>query len=279
MDTKVGSSFYSSFSDAKKIAKNAEKLVKAIVHGKEREVRRLIEKGVDINKKDENGRLPLIIAWDASRKNKNIVNYLIDEMIRQDQSPVLMACENNNEDLLKYLWENGFDLNQGDDNGITPLLVACERGYRNLVEYLVRHGADVNQGDNDGVTPLLVACEKNYVDLAKYLLECGAQINIKDRMGRVPVLLAWENKRLLGYFVDEMTMFEEKTFGDILLILACKTGDEYLARWLIDEERATTHNKRYLDKESLTNETKKMKITHMDKEKHNEYVEMKFSRI
>ena len=43
-----------------------------------------------------------------------------------------------------------------------------------MVQYLVQQGADINQADNDGITPLSVASSEGHTAVANYLREQGA---------------------------------------------------------------------------------------------------------
>ncbi|KAG4094856.1 hypothetical protein H8356DRAFT_1690909 [Neocallimastix lanati (nom. inval.)] len=72
-----------------------------------------------------------------------------------------MACEKRNEKIIKYLGEQGVDVNEGNDWAETPLhdayinkkkkdrwaktplLIACNNENENIIKYLVKHGADI----------------------------------------------------------------------------------------------------------------------------------------
>lgn len=53
--------------------------------------------------------------------------------------------------------------------------------YFDIIKYLVEQGADVNAKDNKGIVPLLYV-RSNY-EIVKYLIENGANINVKDTNG------------------------------------------------------------------------------------------------
>ena len=42
---------------------------------------------------------------------------------------------------MKYLYQNGADINEKNENGQTPLLLAALHGYRSVVKYLYKKGA------------------------------------------------------------------------------------------------------------------------------------------
>ena len=55
----------------------------------------------------------------------------------------------------------------------SPLLVACEEGQMEEVSKLLEEGANINQRGEEGMTPLLVAVEGRRVDVVRALLTAG----------------------------------------------------------------------------------------------------------
>lgn len=89
------------------------------------------------------------------------------------------------------------------DDRLTPLHIACERGNLELITYLVEHGADINAKTdptkdillsgyryNDGTTPLHIACKSGRLEIIKYLAEHGAEINIINEHDETPLSIA-----------------------------------------------------------------------------------------
>jgi ankyrin repeat protein len=90
-------------------------LYDAIATGNESLVRRLIERGADVNLR--------------SRKNG---------------SPLGMAVAKENEEMVRLLIEDGADVNATGGWYGTPLIAAAYKGNLKLVDLLLAHGADVN---------------------------------------------------------------------------------------------------------------------------------------
>lgn len=55
--------------------------------------------------------------------------------------------------------------------GRTPLFVACENGQIDVVKLLLQHGADISLGTIYNTTPVMIAAQKNHPDIVKLLLE------------------------------------------------------------------------------------------------------------
>ena len=62
-----------------------------------------------------------------------------------------------------------------DENGATLLMRAVEDGDLDAVKFLLENGADVNARDANGVTPLGLAMSKGNRDVAEYLMQHGAK--------------------------------------------------------------------------------------------------------
>src|SRR5262249_48468744 len=59
--------------------------------------------------------------------------------------------------------ENGADINETDNRGLTALHSAAYVGFDSIVQFLASHGANVNQGDKRGRTALDVAEQDIYL--------------------------------------------------------------------------------------------------------------------
>ena len=79
------------------------------------------------------------------------------------------AINQNNLILVKKLIKRGADVNGFNKNNQTPLIYACDKGHLQIVKYLVKHGADVNYVNH--ISALATAAASNKTDVVKYLVE------------------------------------------------------------------------------------------------------------
>jgi len=77
---------------------------------------------------------------------------------------------------LKFLYENGANLDAQDTNGYTPLMYAVNNEATDSVRQLLRLGVKVHLVSNSGETALHKAIATGALDRAKLLLEFGADV-------------------------------------------------------------------------------------------------------
>ena len=76
--------------------------------------------------------------------------------------------------MVKLLIENGADVDQTCNGGITALLIASSHGYFDIVKYLIEKGADLNHKDDQNLTALMHA--DFWIEIEQLLETAGALI-------------------------------------------------------------------------------------------------------
>jgi pectate lyase len=125
-------------------------------------VKAFLEKGTDVNAKDDDGMTPLLLA--ISKKQA---------------------------DVAKFLVENGADVNAGDKSGFVPLVYALWNTDPNVVKILLDNGADVNAEDTAmGFSVLHWAIAMDSKETTELVLTAGADVNTKSNTGETPLDVA-----------------------------------------------------------------------------------------
>lgn len=95
---------------------------------------------------------------------------------------IWVAAADNKIDLVKSLIESGrYSPNSADPNGFTPIHAAASYGHLDLLRYLLQNGGNVNIQDGDGDTPLH---HIENLEVAKVLIsEFNADYSIKNNEG------------------------------------------------------------------------------------------------
>jgi len=171
-------------------------------YGSYQEIKEAIEKGADIDCKDELGWTPLISAV-TYQPDPKVIHLLVeagadvDETDWDGMNALMAAAEGSDVETVKYLIENGAknDINTPDwEYGFTPLLWAAKNNEKfgpQLIETLIENGADMNTKDKMGFTPLLWASIRNAKpDVIRTLIQSGADINQKGPKNVTPLMCA-----------------------------------------------------------------------------------------
>ena len=103
---------------------------------------------------------------DLWNKDKKVVTLLNIE----GYSALTLAIYRNNNQVAKFLIENGADINGNSKMG-TPLMAAIVKGNTEAAKLLIENKADVNAADENGTTALIYAVQFANPDMIKLLLE------------------------------------------------------------------------------------------------------------
>jgi ankyrin repeat protein len=82
------------------------------------------------------------------------------------------AIRNQDLETLRRSIENRkVPVNTSNSAGRSLLLHACDCGSYRIVKYLIEQGADIHQADDQGVTPLMLALWENHEAIVRLLLQ------------------------------------------------------------------------------------------------------------
>ena len=171
-------------------------LRRAAKDGNLAEVERLIEKGTNVNAKDNDGNTPLYFAANNSHLAvaAKLLEHGTDVNAKDDggNTPLHWAANNGDLAIVEKLIENKANVNVKNKDGNTPLHWSAGTGNLAVVEKLVEKGTNVNAKNNGGSTPLYLAEKRHYAEIADYLKSKGGRyrrsIEIKDLPKEVNIL-------------------------------------------------------------------------------------------
>lgn len=147
----------------------------------------LIKEGIDITK-------PIIIGEE----------YDLEEY--DEVSPLFYAIRKYaSVELIELLLENGADLFEKDDDGISALDVAIKFKRMDIIQFCIDKGFDLNTTTRkSGITPAMLAACFSDLDMMKLLIDNGADINAADRAGMAPKDYAQKlgQKKMVEYLTE-----------------------------------------------------------------------------
>jgi ankyrin repeat protein len=163
----------------------------------------LVERGADVNLRNEDGNTALIIAAEYGRY-----------------------------DCVKYLIDHGANVNIRNFAGDSALIYAAKNGHYECLKKLFNQSTDVDIS-GDLATSLLYAAKYNYFSCVRYLVNCGAAANITldgDGYSTVDYAIKNGNIDMFNYLfgVDELCSPESALLSSI------RYGQLKILKYLID---------------------------------------------
>ncbi|KAI3941957.1 hypothetical protein MKW98_009167 [Papaver atlanticum] len=152
----------------------------------------LLKKGEDPNETDNSDRTALHLA--AAKGSKNCVVLLLDYQAdpnsrdSEGNVPLWEAIVGKHDSVVKMLKDNGGNLSSGDVGRFA--CIAVEQNSQDLLQKIIENGGDVKVPKSDGTTALHVAVCDGNIDLVRFLLEQGCDIDKADVHGWTPRKLA-----------------------------------------------------------------------------------------
>ena len=147
-------------------------------------VKLLLDQGVDMNVKDNDGWSALHYA--AIYAHTKTVKFLLDQGVdinatdNYGRHALHFAAIYAHTETVKFLLDRGVDINVKNNDGRHALHYAATYGYTKTVTFLLDQGVDINVKDNDGKNALHYAADRGQTETVKFLLDRGVDINVKD---------------------------------------------------------------------------------------------------
>jgi ankyrin repeat protein len=220
----------------------------------------LLNKGMEIESRDESGRTPLMLA--VERRYAAMVQLLLERgaeveaMDYSNRTALSYAfCGQADEVILRLLLEGGANTEVNDDDGRPFLCLAARQGNTAAVRLLLEHGANIESKDHWGMTALSHAVgvgEHGSEDIVRLLLEHGADVEARIRVdGLMPLEEAVRqgNTAVVQLLLDNGMMINATNgrFGTPLAIASGKR-DMPMVQLLLEKGACINTSDRYSDR-------------------------------
>jgi ankyrin repeat protein len=165
------------------------KLLYTLSRGDNATARRLLHEGANPNIMEDYSPPPSLWNYFVERLLRRSSAHLCDLGTAPSSTPLLIAVENNNTEMVQVLLGSGADPNLGNCQGETPLMSAC--GKPEIANLLLGAGALVNPRTRDrGWTALIAASTCGDTAFLKVLIAHGAQVNAVTKAGYTGLMYA-----------------------------------------------------------------------------------------
>ncbi|XP_068136435.1 kinase D-interacting substrate of 220 kDa isoform X4 [Hyperolius riggenbachi] len=172
-----------------------QNLLSYVEEGNIAALKTLLDKGKDVDERNENGQTALMIA--AEQGNLEVVQELLRKRANVNLEDVdnwtalISAAKEGHIDIIRELLDNNANLEHRDMGGWTALIWASYKGHLDIVELLLSKGANPNiTGLQYSVYPIIWASGRGHSDIVKILLQYGAKANCSDKFGTTPLIWA-----------------------------------------------------------------------------------------
>lgn len=152
------------------------------------------KKNIDLEQQDSHGETPLLMA--INYRNLDMVKELVKRGASLESSsvkldtPLHKAIRSGDAEIVKYLLENGVKFEERDFRGATPLILASKKSSPEMIKLLISKGASPNVADKNGATPLMSASENGNYEIAKLLITSETDLEVKDSSGNTALTKA-----------------------------------------------------------------------------------------
>ncbi len=192
-----------------------EDYFRAIQTDDTRTVTTLLFRGMDPNTVDPNGVPGLVLAVrDGSLKVAHLLlaqnKTHLEARTPQDESALMMAALNGNEDLVKLLMAKGADINK---TGWTPLHYAATKGHLGTIKLLLDKSAYIDAESPNKSTPLMMAAMYGTFDAVKLLIDEGADPLLKNALNLTALDFAKQANRADSVALLEKTVEAKRPKG------------------------------------------------------------------
>uniref|UniRef100_A0A8D1W9R9 Kinase D interacting substrate 220 n=1 Tax=Sus scrofa TaxID=9823 RepID=A0A8D1W9R9_PIG len=202
----------------------------------------LLEKCKDVDERNECGQTPLMIA--AEQGNLEIVKELIKNGANcnledlDNWTALISASKEGHLPIVEELLKCGAALEHRDMYGTTPLVWAARKGHLECVKHLLAMGADVDQEGANSMTALIVAVKGGYTQSVREILKRSPNVNLTDKDGNTALMIASKE----GHTDIVQDLLDAGTYvnipdrsGDTVLIGAVRGGHVEIVRALLQK--------------------------------------------
>jgi len=166
-----------------------QRLRDAVERGDRATIEKALERGADLQAKDDLGRSVVVLATHYAG-DLELVKLLhakgapVDVPDVNGRTALSFAAEDGRLDLVRWLVEQKAAVDSRDQQQRTPLFHAALAAHDDVIAFLADRGAAVDPRDQFGDTPLMVACAKGHDATAVLLVARGADPKARDQEGR-----------------------------------------------------------------------------------------------
>lgn len=208
-------------------------------------VQLLVNAGADINGGDNEGKTPLMLAFEHEAGSELIAYLLLQgasprSRDKQGLDVMHYALQSGaSPDMIEYLGSEGGFQTAGNDLGLTYLHSAMIGNTTDVVRALIAHSRDqINRKDSSGNTPLFYAIKNNNRVLADLCIRHGADIQVVNNEGESLVHWAarYGKRDMINHIIDRHgDPLSKNGRGETFLHYLFMTGHDFDGDYFVEK--------------------------------------------
>jgi len=229
-------------------------MMKAAMAGRTHHVNKLMEMGADFQVINTSGENLISCLLTYYSTNKKLIVELMDKGLKPDlnawngKSLAFCAIEHGDLDVLQRLKAKGLNIDGKTTSGERP-----STRNKEIIKFVIENGGDINAKDNWGAGYLCTALEMNDLELAAFLIRYKADVNSSCSHWETVLMEAIDkgNLEFVQFLVESnATLTTKDNFRKNILERAIEEGDERIITYLRSKGALTTEelNQREVDR-------------------------------
>ena len=146
--------------------------------------------------------------------------------------PLATIVKNNDPEQMKWMLNQGANINATDSDGYSLLFFALEFQNTSMLEFLLSNGANPNGPNNESITPLIAAIANGRTKAAELLIKYGADLTWTDEGDTALTLAVSEGQLSVVSCILEHSTDRGTGLSAQLVQQARSNGQEEIARLL-----------------------------------------------
>jgi uncharacterized protein len=133
-----------------------------------------------------------VYQGDKQKVESLLKTYDINSTTKVGLMPLHIAIKKRDIDLIKFLLDQGADIEAQDDKGFSPLYYSVVMNHIPIATLLLSQGANPNTKNNIGNTPVHQMAHKNRTEMFELFTSYGVKVDIENNFGMKPINFAIE---------------------------------------------------------------------------------------
>ena len=201
-------------------------------------IRNILNSGIDVNDKDENGNTALINIV-SGKEDKNQLKKIravisgranINIQNKEGLTALMLIASSGDDSTIRALISAKADLDAEDKDGNTALIYAVQNNNVGGAKAIIRGKPNLNKQNKNGNNALMIASENGFEEVVRSLISAKANLDMQNNKGDTALLLSVYNKKnnVVKILIDAGADINIKNKDNKDILSVIRKGYDYL---------------------------------------------------